>query len=263
MGKFIISILLIVSCSNLLAQEGDRLKLDSLVKLINQLESEIKIKSDRLSSLKTDLNSLRIKINMANSNPSGEYPFSIKATSSQEGDLHDSSYFLSDKIATINKNEEIVLLDTIGYYWLIKYKDYIGYLNWYSIKYSREYLRYAKGEIDIETLNLNTPTKEQIEFSNIKREEEKKIAKEKKKEQALKRKKEKRAMLINNYGLIIANKIRNGDIWIGMTSQMARYSMGSPKEVNRSVGSWGTHEQWVYSSKYLYFENGTLTSWQD
>ena len=48
-----------------------------------------------------------------------------------------------------------------------------------------------------------------------------------------------------------------------MTDEMAVVALGSPKDINRSVGSWGTHEQWVYDGEYLYFENGKLTSWQD
>jgi hypothetical protein len=48
-----------------------------------------------------------------------------------------------------------------------------------------------------------------------------------------------------------------------MTDEMARFSLGNPKDVNRSTGSYGAHEQWVYSSIYLYFENGVLTSDQN
>ena len=44
---------------------------------------------------------------------------------------------------------------------------------------------------------------------------------------------------------------------------MALESWGQPDDINRSVGSWGVHEQWVYGDEYLYFENGKLTSWQD
>jgi len=59
-------------------------------------------------------------------------------------------------------------------------------------------------------------------------------------------------------------------VWIGMSRAMARLSLGEPSKVNRSVYSWGTHEQWVYRERpwnylecYLYFRNGILTSWQD
>ena len=69
--------------------------------------------------------------------------------------------------------------------------------------------------------------------------------------------------LVKKYGVEIANKILSSKIWIGMTDEMAIESLGRPQENNRTVGSWGVHEQWVYRNLYVYFENGILTSWQD
>lgn len=58
--------------------------------------------------------------------------------------------------------------------------------------------------------------------------------------------------------------ILKGEVLMGMSLADAEASWGKPKDINRSAGSWGLHEQWVYSLKvYLYFENGKLTSWQD
>ena len=68
--------------------------------------------------------------------------------------------------------------------------------------------------------------------------------------------------------------IDKGLIRLGMTSDMARASWGEPMSINRSVGSWGVDEQWVYrylpvswinsyAYKYVYFENGILTSWSE
>lgn len=55
---------------------------------------------------------------------------------------------------------------------------------------------------------------------------------------------------------------------IGMTSRQAEYSKwGYPDSVNKTTNTRGIHEQWVYrgynKSKYLYFDNGILTSIQD
>ena len=73
-----------------------------------------------------------------------------------------------------------------------------------------------------------------------------------------------KADLTNKYGSQeIAEMIMAKKIWLGMTSAMAVESWGRPEDINRSVGAWGTHEQWVYGDTYLYFENGVLTSWQD
>ena len=59
--------------------------------------------------------------------------------------------------------------------------------------------------------------------------------------------------------LIIKEKIR-----IGMTDEQVILSWGPPDRKNVSVGSYGKHEQWIYSlgNYYLYFKNGTLTSYQ-
>lgn len=64
-----------------------------------------------------------------------------------------------------------------------------------------------------------------------------------------------------------ARKIQPGSrkVRIGMTQDEAILSMGGkPYDINRTVGSYGTREQWCYKGGvYLYFDNGLLTTWQD
>lgn len=57
--------------------------------------------------------------------------------------------------------------------------------------------------------------------------------------------------------------IKNCKIYIGMTQEMLLMSWGKPEDINKSVGSWGVHEQWVYGNTYVYLENGIITSWQN
>jgi hypothetical protein len=52
-------------------------------------------------------------------------------------------------------------------------------------------------------------------------------------------------------------------VLIGMTAEQATLAWGKPNRVNRTVGRWGVHEQWIYGSTYLYFDNDRLTSFQD
>lgn len=52
-------------------------------------------------------------------------------------------------------------------------------------------------------------------------------------------------------------------IKIGMTTCQLYASYGGPKKVNRTVGAWGEHVQYVYTSQYIYTKNGRITSWQD
>jgi len=58
--------------------------------------------------------------------------------------------------------------------------------------------------------------------------------------------------------------IFKGEVYIGMTKLQATLSWGEPKRVNRTSGSYGVHEQWVYEGRnYLYFKNGILETIQD
>lgn len=61
--------------------------------------------------------------------------------------------------------------------------------------------------------------------------------------------------------------ILNGSIRIGMSKDMVRASWGRPNDINRTVNSYSTREQWVYGSistrRYVYFEDGVMSSFQD
>lgn len=68
--------------------------------------------------------------------------------------------------------------------------------------------------------------------------------------------------LILLYGKQIADKIIKHEYWVGMNSLQAFESLGRPQKINETVTTFGTTQQWVYSDKYLYFENDILTSYQ-
>jgi len=65
----------------------------------------------------------------------------------------------------------------------------------------------------------------------------------------------------------VGKRIEEFMIEKNITHEMARESWGEPNDINRTVGSWGVREQWIYgdilNAKYLYFKNGRLTSWQE
>ena len=48
-----------------------------------------------------------------------------------------------------------------------------------------------------------------------------------------------------------------------MMDKQVLSSWGEPKERNKTVGSWGVHEQWIYGERYIYIQNGVLTSYQE
>lgn len=54
-------------------------------------------------------------------------------------------------------------------------------------------------------------------------------------------------------------------IKIGMREEALVCSLGETPSVNKSVGSWGVHKQYVYRriGWYVYVENGFVKSWQN
>lgn len=61
---------------------------------------------------------------------------------------------------------------------------------------------------------------------------------------------------IRDYGIEAFNEMLNGSVLIGFTEEMVKDTWGKPDSINRA--SYG--DQWVYGSKYLYFKNGKLES---
>lgn len=74
---------------------------------------------------------------------------------------------------------------------------------------------------------------------------------------------ERRQRLTNAYGEEKANMILRGEVAIGFTKSMCREAWGSPRSINTTETARVVHEQWVYGGgRYLYFDNGILTSIQ-
>lgn len=88
--------------------------------------------------------------------------------------------------------------------------------------------------------------------------ENERLANERAKAQRAKRLKD----LTSKYGSVKANKLVNGEIWIGMTISEAVESKGEPKRINETVTANGKKQQFVYEDLYLYFEKGVLTTYQ-
>jgi len=60
-----------------------------------------------------------------------------------------------------------------------------------------------------------------------------------------------------------ADRRKKQGVSIGMSQvDVLKSSWGRPIKINKSVYSFGTHEQWVYEGGYLYFEDGVLKSIQ-
>lgn len=75
---------------------------------------------------------------------------------------------------------------------------------------------------------------------------------------------QRKSNLLKKYGKTNAEKILQGIVVTGWTKAMCIESWGEPQEINKTSGSPGVHEQWVYGGdNYLYFEDGVLTTIQN
>lgn len=81
--------------------------------------------------------------------------------------------------------------------------------------------------------------------------------------EAKKREDERRSNILAKYGEYYGNLILQGKIVIGMTKRQCIDAIGNPTRINRTTTALTIYEQWVYSGRYLYFENDKLVTIQD
>jgi len=164
---------------------------------------------------------------------------------------------LSSKFEKIKIPIEIGIIDFDKEYYKIAWGDTVAYFDKYFFEETLEMKEYEKLRF---AEKVAEKKKEQMKI-----EEERQAYEAKWKAIAAKKREERRKKLATKYGKAIADKIISKKIWLGMTDDMAIESRGYAWKTNRSVGSWGVKEQWVYGEisnrVYLYFENGKLTSW--
>lgn len=162
---------------------------------------------------------------------------------------------LSDEIVLLQKGQPLEISDYTQDYFKVRVNNNYGYVYVDMVDETEDLVYWKKAKMKEEELIIfNEAEKNRI----IVQQEI-----EYRRKEAERKKLERKNSLIKKYGQVNAQKIIDEKIWIGMTDKMALDSWGRPTDINRSVGSWGTHEQWIYYETYLYFENGKLTSWQD
>jgi len=266
--KKLITIFFFLSLSFLLnSQKSSKNQIEILNKTRLRIESDIKIRQDSLKLInqKIDLFTQEELLNKLKAQPEGMV---IKAIVSGPGKIRKGNNPNSTVLTQVNTSDTVLLTDYIDSYWVVNKGKYFGYIHEMFIKDSPDLIDFKNSliarqeRIEAQKSEENLKIKAQQDAENRKLQALKNVEDLKIKKAILEQKK---INLNTKYGTEIANKILDGRIWLGMTDAMAKDSWGQPNENNRTVGSWGVHEQWVYSRKntYLYFENGILTSWQD
>lgn len=239
-----------------------------------QSVSQINTRIDSLESVKKDLES---KLNTINNEIDGLKKMleTVSTTMIHQMDkvfgktmskavLYSEASPFSQKMIEIPKNSVLELLDYEDMYYKVIYKWQTGFV-----------LELDVVENDTLKLFKNKKSRERATEAEIQRQKQTAEARASKTKRAQKEEIRKKAeaekeklrqqKLIETFGETIAGKILEHKIWLGMTREMAKESIGLPNDINRTVNAAVVREQWVYDSKklYLYFENGILVSWQD
>ena len=290
MRALIIVLFNILSFCAIAQMSLDEQELDLLDKEKVLLEKEIKKIKLIYDSLNTNLKRVARQKQLLESRNNS---FSIKATLKMNGYIYPEPNYDTEKIGKILKNQSVTLISYSPGYFLID--EPRGYLLALALNNNKEIeillesfekqKKIADEERERKLKEIEKSKKDslwnieyQIEQERLK-ELSKLYLKEKEKENELKKLRiqeeekkqleERKAMSIKldrftkQYGEEIAYKLIGNQYWLGMTAHLAKLSLGAPKEINSDVGSWGTHEQWVYSTVYLYFENGILKNYQN
>lgn len=160
--------------------------------------------------------------------------------------IYSSGSFLSDFVGIVAKGDTLIItgIDTLGWY-EVEVNNITGFVRPADIVVSDDLATYRK-------TYMNEFHLEKVRKSQAKE----KIVREQKKKKRLNK-------MVKKYGKKKGTGIAKGRVRLGYSTEMVKDAVGRPKDINRTVGNWGVHEQWVYDSYYLYFENGILTSWQE
>jgi hypothetical protein len=240
--------------------ESHKVSKDEIVvsrELIEDLQKLKNIKSDTFSlgDMEEDINKLTDdeiklllegksnKVFLVNKQLNKEYVKQLSLQFNEEVSDVNKIYLLDDLYPKYQSNQDINALKNQSYYLI----DYLNKV------YNNRITVFLNG--DGEKL-LKNKYKEYL--AEQKRIDEQRLAEERKAEQE--RKAEERR--------IKAQKKSEG-VRVGMTEQdVLDSSWGRPDDINRTVTSYGTSEQWVYDRggfnyNFLYFDDGILTSIQN
>lgn len=224
------------------------------VEQIKQLESSKKQISDRIILLNDSIRKIDLKINVIKSKEFQKIisESSLVVFAKKNAYIKKTPDVLGEIILTLEEDKKVVVLDYHDEFFGVCVDSICGYMNEMWIIGNEKTSEFVK-----------IKRQEELELERLKDEHRIKENERKSKEEDVEYAKIEKANL-KKYGKEVYEELKKGYYWIGMTNEMALISLGSPNDNNRSVGSWGVHEQWVYNNGlYLYFENGKLKSYQN
>lgn len=244
----------------LLGQSIDSLevKLDQVDKKLQSIDAEMDSLKQSKETLVERVSELQQKITEAKLKEGIEDANATKI-SGLGAKFRDKPSITGNIINELEKGDKVLVFDSFKKpYIKISHEGTIGYVSYSSLE-RNEYVSSIIYQMENKEKEQNRLKRENPDLFKLSEMYGKNKAKK------LLEENPKLAKLSLKYGKEDAEKVMNRRIWIGMTRSMAKDVLGSPDDINTTRGSWGIHQQWVYNSgryKYLYFENGKLTTIQ-
>jgi hypothetical protein len=231
--KKLIFLFLLLTSSIVLSQN---IEISILENLKKELSSEIIVLNDSIKKIELQINAIKSKEIQQMISDS-----TLRAIARKNARLKNKDY---EQISALIEDKEIIILDYGNDYFSVCIDSICGIMHEVWINKNDKIRKFIKAKDD-----------EQKALKKLVREQ--KYKKEEDELAALENKYKKK------YGEKFYNELKEGKFWIGMTKEMAIIALGEPDDINKTVGSWGVHEQWIYNKLYIYFENGKLTSYQN
>ncbi|MFV7236685.1 hypothetical protein [Flavobacterium sp. ZB4R12] len=232
-----ISILIMLFTSLTQAQNIEEVK--SYQTLKTKLVNQVGLLTDSIKKIDLKINELESNIILKSIADS-----LLVAVSRQNAKLKKNPSPTAEPISIFQNPQKVLILDYREEYFGVCIGLQCGYMHEMWLEQNDKIRDFVK---------IKIAKKEELKRLTI----ERKIKREQKEEIKLEK------IYVKKYGPTIYQKLKKGYYWIGMNQEMTTISLGSPNKINSTVGSWGTHEQWVYDTIYLYFENSKLTSYQN
>jgi len=268
MKKTIILFLLFSGVTSI--SNSQEIEIEKIILKENKLEGRIKKLQDSLIGVKEIIAFYQAQEEIKNTNLEP-----IKITINKGGKLRQKPFPSSDILMRFKKNTEVQLIGHEDRYFQICLNNTkCGYVSHLWIESSTEIRKFVSEFEELKKLKNKTSRlaeEKRIEIKSSERrrrwdsiDKKREIRNAEREKEILAKKKLEEKEILGKYGKEIFTKLKKGMYWIGMNKEQLTFSLGWPDDINRSVGSWGTNEQFIYNENlYIYLENGKVTSYQN
>lgn len=139
---------------------------------------------------------------------------------------------LTSVLTIIPKGNAIEVVKNDGDYLLVNYEDYQGYIPVGTVTFDQVEESYQQEQLPVET---NVQQRQQV----VNRYDR----------------------LVDKYGSNLGKLFYDHKIWKGLSTENVIDSWGKPSKMNRTYNDNDLIEEWIYSKKWLLFQNDVLVNW--